>query len=89
MDVGECEVESRTSAARRDDLYVYVCACMCVYVAPRCRARFTLYGHEAREGRIERITWAMMEDIEGGDVQPVWPICQFLPGIGASRGRVN
>ena len=43
-------------SARMICMYIcmHVCECM---LAPRCRARFTLYGHEDRHGRMKRITW--------------------------------
>ena len=62
---------------------MHVCACM---FAPRCRARFTLYGHEDRDKLIERITWRVWRDIERGDVQPICPIAS-LPGSARHEGE--
>ena len=56
--MGECE------SPRGRVLCMSMCVHVCAYMfAPRCRARFTLYGHEDRGTHIKRITWTpMMEE---------------------------
>ena len=84
----ESEGEGFRTAAREWMTCMYMCihVCGCMF-APRCRARFTLYG---ARGQTQTHRANHMEDVERGDVQPFCPFAS-LPGSACHEGelRVN